>query len=82
MNITNISFNKRIYPTRTVHIKGYGERRIAGEELQKALFDADDNYVSDEAREIDDSIFYFVKDSYLATLEDKPLSTKIERSIA
>ncbi len=80
MKLNNVHFNGKLYPTRVVEIKGYGKRRIAGERLEEALFE-NDQYVSDEAREIDSTVFFFVKDSYLGCLDDKALAKKVEKEL-
>jgi hypothetical protein len=60
-SIEYITYNGNDYPTRWVHIKSFGERLISTTALSSVLLDDSYNYVSDEARCVDELIFYFVK---------------------
>ena len=60
-----VTFNGETYTRRIVHVKGFGDRVIAGETLQKVLLTEDGNYVSEEAQAIDQNIFFYVEDKYL-----------------
>ena len=77
---TNITFNGKIYSIRTVNIKGFGDENIATESLQNVLL-VNDSYVSDEARQIDESIFFFVEDKYI-NLDDKKLAEYVEKNVS
>ena len=82
-NLENIEFNVRMYQLRhDIYVKGYGYRTIAGEHLEDALFDDAGHYVSDEARNLDESSFFFVKDSLLATVDDRALAKRISADVA
>ncbi len=75
--LENISFDGRLFPIRKdVFISGYGFRTIAGENLEKTLL-KDGEYVSEKARELDEKIFFYVKDSWVATLDDRDLGSRI-----
>lgn len=65
-----IDFKGKKYPT--VLIKtNFGERRISTEGLNDSLLNMDGSYVSERARIIDESIFYFVPEEYLSIDHDK-----------
>ena len=72
-----IVFNGNKYKTREVDIKGWGTRLIAGETLERQLVQ-NDEYVSETAKFIEQSIFFFVDDSYLDA-EDEILAAKVEK---
>lgn len=74
-----ITFNGKTFGGRVVNIKGYGERLIAGLELQKELI-KDDEYVSNVARYIDEEIFYYVEDKAL-NFGDKQLAEKVRKEM-
>lgn len=55
-----IFFQNNYYPIAVVDMP-FGQRIISCHELNHALMNHDGSYVSDEAKNIDDSIFYFVE---------------------
>lgn len=59
-----IEFEGRKYPTVIVNLP-FGERKISNTDLNERLLTTDGNYVSEKARLIDESIFYFVEDRML-----------------
>lgn len=67
------SFNGNKYRYREVYVPGYGYKTVAGESLNEVLMNDDGDYVSHEARLIDEDIFCFVADRYLNSLSDKAL---------
>ena len=78
--LDTIEFNGKVYPTRTIYIKGFGMRTIAGESLEDALL-VNGSHVSDEAKGIDESYFFTVDDKYL-NCGDKQLAAYVERQVA
>lgn len=72
-----IVFNGKKYKTREVDIKGWGPQLIAGETLERQLVQ-NDEYVSETAKFIEQSIFFFVDDNYLDA-EDEILAAKVEK---
>lgn len=78
--LTNIAFNGKSYSIRTVNIKGFGDKNISTKSLQNVLL-VNDSYVSDEARQIDESIFFFVEDKYI-NLDDKKLAEHVEKNVS
>ena len=62
--MTDVELNNKLYTTRIVNIADYGDRRIAGESLQDAIF-VNGKYASDIAKVFDESIFFYVPDEYL-----------------
>ncbi len=84
-NLEKVTFNGEEYSTRIVHIKGYGDRRIAGLGLQGKLIKSEDDtefaYTSEDAKEIDETIFFYVEDKYLNFGDDK-LAAHVEANIA
>ena len=59
--IITIEFEKRKYTIREVEIPGVGERIIASTELNNILISEDGEYKSDEARYIDEQIYFFLE---------------------
>lgn len=60
MEMEIVEYNGITYQTRWVDVPGWGYERIGTEELERALC-PDDKWddVGDEAREIDEEIFYY-----------------------
>ena len=65
-----IKFNQREYPTLLLHFP-FGERMISVTKLNDRLMNEDGSYVSENARLVDEDIFYFVDEEYLNLNEDK-----------
>lgn len=59
-----INFQGKEYPTVLLSFP-FGERQISSEKLNEELLDFDGSYVSENARLIDESIFYFVDEENL-----------------
>jgi hypothetical protein len=78
-DLENIRFDNRLYPVRHLFIGGFGNSSIAGEKLQDALFTKDGQYRSEEARRVDESILFFVKDGLLGTMSDRQLKAWLNR---
>lgn len=75
-----IYFANRKYKCRRLKIKGWGEYLVASEFLQRKLLNSNFEYYSDEAREVDEAIFFFIS-SIDFGLSDKKLSEKIIKSL-
>ncbi len=67
-----IEFNNNFYLARRVKIKDVGEVLISTESLNEALM-KDGKYTSEEARNIDEKIYFFVEDEHI-NLTEKELS--------
>ncbi len=81
--LENVEFDGRLSPLRHgIHAKGFGDVSIAGEQLENALINDEGEYVSESARELDESIFFFAKDSWLSTLDDAVLAKRVSAQIA
>ncbi len=81
-NLEEIEFEFISYKIRTVHIKGCGDCTIGTESLKNALFDEKNElYVSTEARNIDEAIFFFVEDKYI-NLSDIKLANFVCKQLA
>ena len=65
-----IEFNQVKYPVREVYVEGFGTELIAQESLENALV-KDGMYISSAAKDIDNSIFYYVSDKEFYLPEDK-----------
>ncbi len=70
-----INFDGREYPGRWVTIDG-NDCLIATHELSNVLFDANSEYVSGEAKKVDEQIYYYVDD------EDDLQSVTLEEDLA
>lgn len=62
MNI--IKLNGKEFPSVVVSLP-FGERKISNIKLNESLINSEGAYVSEEARLIDENIFYFVEDEVL-----------------
>ncbi len=59
-----IKFEGKEYPTFLLNFP-FGERQISTEKLNDSLINVDGSYVSENARFIDEKIFYFVDEENL-----------------
>ena len=57
----SIMFNNQIFPVRKVEMKEYGNVLISTALLNTILMKEDGNYLCEEARIIDEQIFYFIE---------------------
>lgn len=60
-----IEFNGKQFTTRTIDTPTYGLVTIGTTNLNDLLLDEDGSYVSEQAKEIDEGIMYFVSESEL-----------------
>lgn len=65
-----IKFMGKDYPSVIVSLP-FGERKISSIDLNESLMDNEGGYVSEEARLIDEKIFYFVEDEILRFRENE-----------
>ena len=77
--LIDMPFDGMLFPVRKVIIKGFGECYISTESFEHALM-IDDVFVSDEAREIDDKIFFYVEDKII-NFDDKKLAKYVEGNV-
>ncbi len=75
-----IEFNGKEYPTKLLDIPNFGEKLISVESLEKTLFDTEGFYVSDEARVIDEKIFFFVPDDIIDE-DEKEIAEFVEEVV-
>lgn len=88
VELPQILFKGRAYPVRrlhlppssAMHLDGWGTVDISTVELEKALMGDDGELISDEARRIDDEIFYYVDVNKMA-LPDKELEAFLIRTV-
>lgn len=65
-----INFNGKVFPV--IYVKfPFGERKVSNHKLNYALMNFEGSYVSEEARLIDEKIYYFVEDEVLHFSNDK-----------
>lgn len=77
-----IVFDKEYYPVRELWINGYKKIvKISSEELNDVLLDSAGNYKSNEARMIDEQIFFFVPESMIVNYGDEEIKQYIYRSL-
>lgn len=75
-----ISYEGKRYPVRFVNVDG-GSLMVSVESLNSALFAPDSiEYKNEEARRIDDSIFFFLNDENIHAVSDDDL-LRIARSV-
>lgn len=77
--IETITFNKKQFPFRILKFKEFGEVLISTEDLDSVIMN-DSNYISDEARIIDEKIFYYVPNEIIER-SDKFIKTFILENI-
>lgn len=65
-----IKFEGKEYPSVIVNLP-FGERKVSNIQLNESMMNFDGSYVSNEARLIDEEIFYFVEESALGLQETK-----------
>ncbi|QLE01030.1 hypothetical protein HX109_05415 [Galbibacter sp. BG1] len=65
-----IKFEGKEYPTLLLSFP-FGERQVSTEKLNDSLMNVDGTYVSEDARIIDEEIFYFTADENLLLKNDK-----------
>ena len=61
-----VNFDGIDYPTRTLRVKGRGTVTVAPQSLENVLMDGDGGeFVSEDARMLDEGIFYYVEDAQI-----------------
>ena len=65
-----IKFEDKDFPSVIINLP-FGKRRISTIQLNELLMNFDGNYVSEEAKNIDEQIFYFVKEEALYLNENE-----------
>ncbi|WP_339653197.1 hypothetical protein [uncultured Maribacter sp.] len=65
-----ISFNGKEFPSVIINMP-FGERTISTVQLNESLLNLEGSYVSEEARLIDENIFYFVEENVLCFQENE-----------
>ena len=73
---TAIEINHRKYKVRVLNIEGVGFVNICSDALNRLLLTSEGDYVSDEAKFVDQQIFYFVNSVYFK-LSNKALGARI-----
>ena len=68
-----ITFEGKKYPARELMVQGFGEITISTESLEEVLI-SNDEYVSDDARRVDEMVCFYVPDNHI----DWPESDLIE----
>ncbi len=76
----HIAFENKEYKCRRINIKGWGNYLVASTFLQKKLINEECQYNSDEARIIDEGIFFFINPNYYK-LHDSKLAKEILKSL-
>jgi hypothetical protein len=76
--MSQIEFENRQFKTRDVNVRNEGIKAISSLELNKILFQENGDYKSDEARFIDEQIYFFVDSSKLK-LDDRLLSAYVKK---
>lgn len=64
-NQKTITFNGVEYKVRGVRIPSSGYVEVSTVSLEKVLMDEDGLFVSDEAQEIDEGLFYYLEDDQI-----------------
>jgi hypothetical protein len=69
-----INFKNKVYPSVIVNFP-FGKRQISTVKLNECLMSYDGNYVSEDARFLDEEIFYFLDEKFLFLSSISILST-------
>lgn len=77
--LIDMPFEGKLYPVRKINLKGFGERYISTESFENKLM-VDGELVSDEARKIDDLIFFYVEGKAI-NFDDKKLAKYVEANV-
>lgn len=77
----NITFNDKSYPVLEINVPTYGMRTISVESLENALI-KNDGFVNDEAKHIDENIFFYVPDRIFNKYTPEQLSTYVDINIS
>lgn len=67
-----INYNDKNYPLREIKLPEFGYVTISTESLSKLLLNDDSCYTTQEAKYIDEKVFYFIEDDKI-NLSDKDL---------
>jgi hypothetical protein len=65
-----IIFQNKTYPSVFINLP-FGLKQISTTKLNECLMDYDGNYVSEEARSVDEEIFYFLDEKFIYLNEDE-----------
>lgn len=76
----SINFKGNQYRIREIQLPEFGDVIISTVKLNSDLFDINENYVSIEARQIDEQIFFFVEENEI-TLPKKSLKKLLNNQI-
>ena len=79
MKMMTINFDGEEYPARLIDISG--KRLISIDRLDVAIMTKDGCYVSEEARSIDEGIFFYVPESMIA-VDEKVLAQFVKEMVA
>lgn len=79
--VNTVTFNGKTYKTRSVKIPNWGWCTIAPRSLEDALIQGEE-YVSVEARDVDNGIFYYVDDARFNRYTSSELVEVVEREVA
>lgn len=74
-----ITFGNKNYYVRSVCLDGY-VYLVAEFRLNEVLFNVNGNYINEEARKIDESIFFFVDEQEI-NFSDKDLIRRLQENI-
>ena len=79
--VNTVTFNGKTYKTKSVQIPNWGWCTIGSSSLEDALMQ-DGKYVSDEARVVDEGIFYYVDDARFNRYTSSELVEVVEREVS
>lgn len=71
-----INFNGKKFPIVNIDLP-FGERKISSQKLNEALMNLDGSYISEEARMIDENIFYYVEEKVIHSGENEIINKVI-----
>jgi len=75
-----VTFEDKSFITRTIHVPGWGEKTIGDLDMERVLVE-EDVFVSDEAENIDNDIFFYIEGWKLRSFSDDELSKAVAKEV-
>ena len=74
-----IEFKNKEFKVREIDLPEFGNVLISTNSLNELLFNEEGSYISDEAVEVDEQIFYFVEENEIELPEEELVTLIIEQ---
>ena len=80
-NLDSVTLHGKTYPIRKVEIFDYGIQTIGPDSLEADMLDEDGFFVSLDAENLDDRIFFYAEDELLTSADDETLRDHVENML-